>query len=55
MMSVTHCTIAAAGASLILGTDRPLPIGLAILGSQLPDIDTTTSTIGLSSIQLLIG
>ena len=46
MMSVTHCAIAAAGTSLILGTGQPLPIGLAILGSQLPDIDTTTSTIG---------
>ena len=46
MMSVTHCAIAAAGTSLILGTGQPLPLGLAILGSQLPDIDTTTSTIG---------
>ena len=31
---------------MILGTAEPLPLGLAILGSQLPDIDTTTSTIG---------
>ena len=46
MMAITHCSIAAAGTSLILGTAAPLPIGLAILGSQLPDIDTTTSTIG---------
>ncbi|MEL6579551.1 MAG: metal-dependent hydrolase [Cyanobacteria bacterium J06621_12] len=46
MMSVTHCAIAAAGTSLILGTANPLPLGLAILGSQIPDIDTTTSTIG---------
>ncbi|MEM6614870.1 MAG: metal-dependent hydrolase, partial [Cyanobacteria bacterium P01_C01_bin.72] len=46
MMAVTHCAIAAAGTSLILGTAAPLPLGLAILGSQLPDIDTTTSTIG---------
>ena len=46
MMSVTHCAIAAAGTSLILGTAEPLPLGLAILGSQLPDLDTTTSTIG---------
>ncbi len=29
-----------------MGTDQPLPLGLAILGSQLPDLDTTTSTIG---------
>ena len=48
-MSVTHCAIAAAGTSLILGTAEPLPLGLAIIGSQLPDIDTTTSTIGLHS------
>ena len=46
MMSVTHCTIAAAGTSLILGTTNPLALGLAVIGSQLPDIDTTTSTIG---------
>ena len=46
MMSVTHCVIASAGTSLILGTAEPLPLGLAILGSQLPDLDTTTSTIG---------
>ncbi|MDJ0569872.1 MAG: metal-dependent hydrolase [Pleurocapsa sp. MO_192.B19] len=29
-----------------MGTGQPLPLGLAILGSQLPDLDTTTSTIG---------
>ena len=46
MMAITHCAIAAAGTSLILGTGQPLPLGLAILGSQIPDIDTTTSTIG---------
>lgn len=49
MMAITHCSIAAAGTSLILGTAAPLPLGLAILGSQLPDLDTTTSTIGLHS------
>jgi len=46
MMSVTHCAIAVAGTSLILGTASPLPLGLAIIGSQLPDLDTTTSTVG---------
>ena len=46
MMAITHCAIASAGTSLILGTANPLPLGLAILGSQLPDLDTTTSTIG---------
>jgi inner membrane protein len=46
LMSITHATIATAGTSLILGTANPLALGLAILGSQLPDLDTTTSTIG---------
>lgn len=46
MMAITHSAIAAAGASLILGTANPLPLGLAILGSQLPDLDTSTSLIG---------
>jgi inner membrane protein len=45
-MAITHATIATAGTSLILGTAEPLPLGLAILGSQLPDLDTTQSTIG---------
>ncbi|MGH2413351.1 MAG: metal-dependent hydrolase, partial [Microcystaceae cyanobacterium] len=38
--------IAVAGTSLILGTANPIALGLAILGSQLPDLDTSTSTIG---------
>lgn len=46
MMALTHAAIATAGASLILGTADPLPLGLALLGSQLPDVDTTTSFIG---------
>ncbi len=46
MMAITHAAIATAGTSLILGTANPLALGLAILGSQLPDLDTTTSTIG---------
>ncbi len=46
MLAITHATIAAAGTSLILGTASPLPLGLAVIGSQLPDLDTTTSTIG---------
>ncbi len=36
MMSITHATIAAAGTALILGTANPVPLGLAILGSQRP-------------------
>ena len=46
MMAVTHAAIAAAGVSLLFGTADPLPLGLAVLGSQLPDLDTTTSIIG---------
>ncbi|MEM0979516.1 MAG: metal-dependent hydrolase, partial [Cyanobacteria bacterium P01_H01_bin.58] len=46
MMAITHAAIATAGASLLLGTAEPLPLGLAVLGSQLPDIDTSTSIIG---------
>ncbi|WP_218600605.1 metal-dependent hydrolase [Fischerella major] len=45
-MAVTHAVIAAAGTSLILGTADPYKLGLAVLGSQLPDLDTTKSTIG---------
>ena len=45
-MAITHAAIATAGASLLLGTAQPLPLALAVLGSQLPDIDTTTSIIG---------
>ena len=45
-MAITHAVIATAGTSLILGTADPLLLGLSIIGSQLPDIDTTTSTIG---------
>ncbi|MEO0374186.1 MAG: metal-dependent hydrolase [Cyanobacteria bacterium P01_A01_bin.17] len=46
MMAITHAAIAAAGVSLVFGTAAPLPLGLAVLGSQLPDLDTTTSIIG---------
>ncbi len=46
MMALTHSIIAAAGTSLILTTANPLHLALAIAGSQLPDLDTSTSTIG---------
>ncbi len=46
MLAITHAAIASAGTSLILGTADPLLLGLSIIGSQLPDLDTTTSTIG---------
>ena len=45
MLSITHGAIAVSAASLTfqLGTDNPLALGLALLGSQLPDLDTTIS------------
>lgn len=46
MMAITHAAIAAAGVSLLFSTADPLPLALAVLGSQLPDLDTTTSVIG---------
>ena len=46
MMAVTHAIIAAAGTSMILGTTDPLVFGFAIIGSQLPDLDTSKSYIG---------
>ena len=46
MMAITHAAIATAGVSLLLGTADLLPLALAVLGSQLPDVDTTTSVIG---------
>ncbi|MEM9807591.1 MAG: metal-dependent hydrolase [Cyanobacteria bacterium P01_D01_bin.56] len=46
MIAITHAAISTAGVSLLLGTAQPLPLALAVLGSQLPDIDTTTSIIG---------
>lgn len=46
MMSITHAAIATAGTSLILGTADPLALFLSLIGSQLPDIDTSTSAIG---------
>ncbi|MGF1539067.1 MAG: metal-dependent hydrolase, partial [Pleurocapsa sp.] len=46
MLAITHAAIATAGTSLILGTADPLLLGLSIIGSQLPNLDTTTSTIG---------
>lgn len=46
MMSVTHASLATAGTSLILGTADPLALLLSLIGSQLPDLDTSTSYIG---------
>jgi inner membrane protein len=46
MMALTHAVISCAGISLMLTTNDPLHLALAIAGSQLPDLDTSTSTIG---------
>jgi inner membrane protein len=46
MMAITHSIIAAAGTSLILTSSSPIHLALAIAGSQLPDLDTSTSNIG---------
>lgn len=46
MMSVTHAALSAAIVPVLLSSSDPMILGLAIVGSQLPDIDTTTSLIG---------
>jgi len=46
MMALTHAVISCAGVSLIFTTNDPMHLALAIAGSQLPDLDTSTSTIG---------
>ena len=46
MMAITHAAIAVAGVSLMLGTSDPLPLALAMVGSQLPDLDSTQSVFG---------
>lgn len=46
MMSLTHGAIAMAGASLVLGSADPAVMMVAIIGSQIPDLDTTASIPG---------
>jgi inner membrane protein len=46
MMALTHAAIATCGVSLVWGDASPLVLGLAVIGSQLPDVDTSTSIIG---------
>lgn len=46
MMALTHAAIAGSFVSLALSDCSPLVLGLAIAGSQLPDIDTSTSLVG---------
>jgi inner membrane protein len=45
MMALTHMAIGAAAAAFAL-SPSPVAMGLAVLGSQLPDIDTSNSWIG---------
>ncbi|PSF35048.1 metal-dependent hydrolase [Aphanothece hegewaldii CCALA 016] len=46
MMALTHGMIAAAGTSFLFNTADPIILISAIVGSQLPDIDTSHSLIG---------
>lgn len=46
MMSITHAAIATAATAVSLGTADAFVLGTAILGSQLPDLDTTESFMG---------
>jgi inner membrane protein len=46
MMTPTHLAFTVAGTSLLLGTANPLALIIGALGSTLPDIDTSKSTIG---------
>lgn len=45
MMSITHAALAGAAVPLLLSSSDPMVFGLAVLDSQLLDIDTTTSLI----------
>lgn len=47
MMSITHCAIAVCGVAAALGTGEPGCLVLAAVGSQLPDVDTTSSYAGM--------
>jgi inner membrane protein len=46
MMAITHAAIAAAGTSLLFGTSDLTYLALAVVGSQLPDLDSTESVVG---------
>jgi inner membrane protein len=48
MMAVTHMTISLAGATIITGSANPKVMLLAAIGSQIPDLDTTKSWVGLA-------
>jgi len=46
MMAITHAAISAAAIGLSLSTIDPMVLAVAIGASQIPDIDTSTSSIG---------
>ena len=46
MMSITHISIATAGAAMALGTANPWVLLTAAVASQIPDIDSTQSIVG---------
>ncbi len=46
MMSITHAALSVAGTSLFLGETSSFSLVLSVLGSQLPDLDTTKSIMG---------
>lgn len=46
MMALTHCVLGVSVVSVALGSADPLVLSFAAIASQLPDVDTSTSTIG---------
>ncbi len=46
MMAITHAIISSSVTSLVLGKTDFLTLGLSIIGSQLPDVDSSKSIIG---------
>ncbi len=45
-MAITHAVISSSVTSLVLGKTDTLTLGLSIIGSQLPDLDSSKSIIG---------
>lgn len=46
MLAITHCAISAAVVGLSLQSVDPIVMAVAVAASQIPDIDTSTSSIG---------
>lgn len=46
MLGITHCAISAAVVGLALSSIDPTVLAVAVAASQIPDIDTSTSSIG---------